>query len=133
MNTSIKNNNGFTLVEILIVVAIVGILAAIAIPSYRYVLDSARRTSSIAALDVVKTELEAYAGDMMGYPSSIDFTNFTDQDGNSIMGPTNWERVKDKIYSWDSYTVTSSTYTIKARAIDSSHTILTLTQTGVTF
>ena len=132
MNTS-KNNKGFTLVEILVVVAIVGILVAIAVPSYRFILDSARRTSSIGALDVVKTELEAYAGDMMGYPSSIDFTNFTDQDGNFIMGPTNWERIRDKIYNWDSYTVTGNTYTIKARAMDSNHTILTLTPTGVTY
>ena len=121
------------MVEILVVVAIVGILVAIAVPSYRFILDSARRTSSIGALDVVKTELEAYAGDMMGYPSSIDFTNFTDQDGNFIMGHTNWERIRDKIYNWDSYTVTGNTYTIKARAMDSNHTILTLTPTGVTY
>lgn len=133
MKSCLKSNKGFTLVEILVVVAIVGILAAIAIPSYRYILDTAKRTSSIAALTVVKTEMEAYNSDNMGYPSSIDFTDFTDQDGNSIMGATNWERVKDKIYSWDSYTIAGDTYTIKAKAVDSSHTTLTLTPTGITY
>lgn len=134
MNTSVKNNKGFTLIEVLIVVAIVGILAAIAIPSYRYVLDSARRTSSIAALDTLRTAMEGYAVDQGSYPSNIpDFTTFTDQNGEPILDSAIRDNIRSKIYSWDSYDFDGNTYTLKARAIDSSHTILTLTQTGVTF
>jgi prepilin-type N-terminal cleavage/methylation domain-containing protein len=128
-----RTERGFTLIEILLVVAIVGILAAISVPTYRYFVDAAKRTSSIAALDVVRVEMEAYASDRGGYPSSIDFTDFTDQDGNPILNASSWERVKDRIYSWDSYMPATDTYTIKAKAIDSSRTTITLTPQVITY
>jgi len=132
MNTSVKNSKGFTLVEILIVVAIVGVLAAIAVPSYRYFLETARRTSSIAALDTLRTEMEGYVADQGGYPTSIDFTNFTDQNGDPVLA-VNWDNIKSKIYSWDSYVFAGDTYTLKAKALDRNHTVLTLTPQEITY
>ena len=44
-----KNKKGFTLVEILTVVIIIGILSALALPQYRRVVERARATEAMAA------------------------------------------------------------------------------------
>jgi len=45
-----KNKKGFTLIELMIVVAIIGILAAVAIPMYKNYMQKARFTSSVLPL-----------------------------------------------------------------------------------
>ena len=48
MKTNIANTRGFTLVEIMIVVTIIGVLAAIAIPGLKHSIDRARAQSCAA-------------------------------------------------------------------------------------
>lgn len=127
------NSKGFTLIEVFIIFAIIGILAAIAIFSYRHAIEMARRTSAVSALSTVRTEMASYNIDKGSYPLSVDFNNFTDQNGTPILTAVNWGRIKDKVYSWDSYMPGSGTYTLMARALDSNHTALTLTPRGVTY
>ncbi len=59
MNTR-KRNSGFTLVEILIVVVILGILAAIVIPQFSSAADSAKVSSMQTQLQTIRSQLELY-------------------------------------------------------------------------
>nr|WP_182971088.1 prepilin-type N-terminal cleavage/methylation domain-containing protein [Aeromonas veronii] len=53
-----KKQSGFTLIELMIVVAIVAILAAVALPAYQNYTNKARFTQAVTAGGGIKTEAE---------------------------------------------------------------------------
>ncbi|MFQ2043793.1 prepilin-type N-terminal cleavage/methylation domain-containing protein [Aeromonas veronii] len=58
MNSEMKKQSGFTLIELMIVVAIVAILAAVALPAYQNYTKKAKFTEIIAATGAAKTAVE---------------------------------------------------------------------------
>ena len=61
MNSEMKKQSGFTLIELMIVVAIVAILAAVALPAYQTYTTKARYTEVVSATGAYKTAIEICA------------------------------------------------------------------------
>ena len=69
-----KDNKGFTLVELMIVVVIIGILIAIAIPVYNSIQKSAEIKACAANRRTIRSQMEVYKADTGAAVS--DFTGF---------------------------------------------------------
>lgn len=71
-----RNQRGFTLVELMIVVIIVGILAAVAIPMYQGATERAKASEAVAALGTIRGAMRVYFAEHGTYVNA----NFTDGD-----------------------------------------------------
>ncbi|MGE3724928.1 MAG: type II secretion system protein [Candidatus Sericytochromatia bacterium] len=71
MIKNLKKQKGFTLIELMVVIVIIGILVAIALPNFIGAQDRAKISSIKANMHTVQTMLETYGVDWGGtYPSS---------------------------------------------------------------
>jgi type IV pilus assembly protein PilE len=68
---------GFTLVELVVVMAIVAILAAIAVPSYLSQMKKSRRSDAEAALMDIAQRQQQYLLDARGYAPDVTTLNIT--------------------------------------------------------
>ena len=67
-----RAQDGFTLVELMVVMLIIGVLAAIAIPSYISSLKSAREAVLKEDLHVMRQAIDSYTMDKQKGPQSLD-------------------------------------------------------------
>jgi general secretion pathway protein G len=67
-----SSQSGFTLLELLVVMTIIGILAAIAVPSLRDSPKRAREASLRADLFTFRSVIDQYKGDKGEYPPTLD-------------------------------------------------------------
>jgi prepilin-type N-terminal cleavage/methylation domain-containing protein len=72
-----SNQAGFTLLELMVVVAIVGILASIAIPQYRKYQNRARQTEAKIALGAIYTAERSFAVEASTFTSCIRAAGYT--------------------------------------------------------
>lgn len=68
-----RYKRGVTLIELLIVVLILGALAAIAIPRLSQSADTAKKNGCFTNLDIINSQIELYAADNNGtYPANLE-------------------------------------------------------------
>ena len=112
----IKTMKGFSLIELMIVVAIMGIIAAIAIPAYQNQILSSRRADSMSELLQMHMQQEGYRLENISYATTA-----------QLDVPTS------DFFTYTVADVSATTFTLKATAKssqtgDTSCKILTLDQ-----
>ena len=102
-----KNMQGFTLIEIMIVVAIVAILGAIAIPSYKDYIQRGKLVTATNQLQSMQSAMEQFYQDNRSYLSSGAFISPCASTGLvGVTSITGW--------SFSCPVLTATTYTIQA-------------------
>ena len=126
-----KKNTGFTLIELMITVAVIGILAAVAYPSYiDYLIRASRSAAQSFMLDASNKE-EQYLLDARSYQPITNNAGFSANPGGiGLTVPTEVSR----FYNLSVTSVTATTYTIQAVPIAGTRQVrdgsLALTQDG---
>lgn len=122
-----NKQSGFTLIELMIAVAIVGILTSVGYPSYQNHIKKAKRVEAQGALVSFATAMEQWRVENNGKYSGV-------TEASAIFAtqvPTDGSGTKTYDLSFDG-TPTDSTYTLKATPVQTDDCgTLTLDSTGV--
>jgi prepilin-type N-terminal cleavage/methylation domain-containing protein len=125
-----KKNSGFSLVELMIVIVIIGVLAAVAVPIYSNNVMKAKMSEADASLGSIRTQLRVYYGENGNYPTLTSGTYVIG--GKGTWHDINVGELTGKYFTDSSYTIVSdaTTYTITCDKGDILTSNRTLNQTG---
>lgn len=129
MTATKKKQHGFTLIEILIVIAIVGILAAIAIPSYTQYMTQTRRLDAKAFLQEVAGEQVRFFSDNNRFATTMTELGYGEEDTQD--SPDGHYTISIANLVPTSFTLTATVVSTGQQANDDKCGNLTLDSTGL--
>lgn len=98
MRSSVKNTAGFTIIELLVVVIIIGILGTLVVTTYSGVQVKNRNSDRQAALSILQGKLETYYAQHSKYPTAQELnikswqqTNLKDVSAKDMRDPS-WNK-----------------------------------------
>jgi type IV pilus assembly protein PilA len=111
-----KDDKGFTLVELMIVVVIIGILIAIAIPVYNSIQDRAEQRACDANVRSILSQIEVYKAQNNGAAPTADADTFSDflTDGTYFQNEPLCPSGDGESYTWDDGVVCPDGHTFGA-------------------
>ena len=125
---------GFTLLELMVTVAIIAIVMAIGYPSYQQYLTDSRRTDAQNALLAFATAMERYRTDNGSYAGAQNGTGFPNPPEATVFPSQTPIDSSDKFYNLTLQAADANGYTLRATPINSSAQngdgFLELTSTG---
>ena len=135
MKISNQGSRGFTLIELMIVVAIIGVLAMIAYPAYTNYATKAKRSVATSMLTQIANKQEQYYLDNKAYTNDLTALNYS-ADPLYVDSSSNPSTAAEAVYELDITAFTTRSFTISAiprnshASMDTQCGTMTLTNTG---
>ncbi|MBB6522703.1 pilin [Pseudoteredinibacter isoporae] len=71
-----SKNKGFSLIELMIVIAIIGILATVALPAYQDYTSRAKVAEPVGLMRAMKTDIHKYVGEKGSFPTVAELNDY---------------------------------------------------------
>lgn len=129
-----QKNRGFTLLEILVVIAVIGILMAVLIPRFTGIQTDAKKKQALSELRSLKTAVEIYRNNNNAYPAAATWDSLLVAETNRVIDevPNDPFRAAGNKYTYGLDTTAGSYYVIYSYGPDGTAGTITVASDAVT-